>query len=1189
MVVSSFIRAKNIISPSLEYCTNYYWKVVAKDSYGVETVGPTWQFSTYCGPKASITADETFGRYPLTVHLQAQAQADSGLSIVSYDWDFGDAGMPSCSNPTSNESNPIRTYGNPGTYTVCLRARDSAGLVGDWSTMGINITANVGYEFAARTGADGSDSLAVGFNNVDKHYLIVWGEGDGTVNHPNEDLYAKIMAPSPSGDGMILVKDRFPVTQAIEKQYEPAVAFDGERYLVIWATNAGSRTCGSTVGSDYNIRGRFFNRNGDPYGAEFNIAEKGCEGSSLIKEFSPRVAYAGKYLVTWYRVAWTGSENDRLVSGAALVTPPVAPGDAPIVSPSFNLNLPMQTYSDTGKPTGTLWPNVSTDGTSFLVVSGADCHESGNCQLFGLRIDVNGNQDPPFVISSHFGNGIWGTGGRASLAYNPVNRYYLVVFTSALPGGVFVALVDPLSPSKVLQGPLELANRFNSTATECYPQGFCETVWTHIEQKPVVAFDGLHFLVAWLDGCRNYVLGHQWRQCPDNQPEEIRGFRLLAHPTSIEFLDDPAVFGIPISCTGVSSPECSGGRARPFGPTIEAAPGPTSISQSITPNTFNMFIMWPDARSATKTYLGSSILNGRRWAYNNLQAWGVLTHAATPDVQPLIPPTPPPSDPIPGIDLSIGGFSFSPLNMKSGTPITITSTIRNNGTQSAGAFDVRYYWSASLPVTSGSVVSTQTFSNGLGGGAALTETFAVTPPASGNGTYYLGVVADLAAQVREADESNNISLFSIVIDGTSPVSTIEYPKNGQRISGQVGVTAIAQDGTGVQKIEFYLDGTLAFSDTLGTDTRWLWSWDTATVTEGSHTLSVKAYDTIGNASMSPTITVQVDRTPPIISNVTSSGLTSSSVNISWTTNETSGSIVEYGVSTSYGSSSPADTTLVTNHSVSLSGLSPSTLFHYRVKSRDAAGNIVTSGDFTFATASSSGPDLTMLTVGATVSGSNLTINDVVRNMGSASAGAFNVGFYLSADTTYQGTDTFLCQRSITGLAAGTSNPTSGTATTTCSISTVTPDLYYIIGRADSGASVTETNETNNTLSSSQVAIGPDLIVSLISASKSSNTLTINNAVKNQGNATAGASEISFYLSTDQTLSTASDTFVCKRSITSLNAGASNPTSGTATTTCTIPAVPAGSYYVIGFADSAAAITEARENNNTQTGALITIP
>jgi hypothetical protein len=42
--------------------------------------------------------------------------------------------------------------------------------------------------------------------------------------------------------------------------------------------------------------------------------------------------------------------------------------------------------------------------------------------------------------------------------------------------------------------------------------------------------------------------------------------------------------------------------------------------------------------------------------------------------------------------------------------------------------------------------------------------------------------------------------------------------------------------------------------------------------------------------------------------------------------------------------------MVTTHSVALSGLTGSTLYHYRVKSKDTSGNLATSGDFTFTTA-----------------------------------------------------------------------------------------------------------------------------------------------------------------------------------------------------------------------------------------------
>jgi hypothetical protein len=41
--------------------------------------------------------------------------------------------------------------------------------------------------------------------------------------------------------------------------------------------------------------------------------------------------------------------------------------------------------------------------------------------------------------------------------------------------------------------------------------------------------------------------------------------------------------------------------------------------------------------------------------------------------------------------------------------------------------------------------------------------------------------------------------------------------------------------------------------------------------------------------------------------------------------------------------------LSTSHSVTLSGLTPNTLYHYRTRSRDAAGNLAMSGDSTFTT------------------------------------------------------------------------------------------------------------------------------------------------------------------------------------------------------------------------------------------------
>ena len=93
-----------------------------------------------------------------------------------------------------------------------------------------------------------------------------------------------------------------------------------------------------------------------------------------------------------------------------------------------------------------------------------------------------------------------------------------------------------------------------------------------------------------------------------------------------------------------------------------------------------------------------------------------------------------------------------------------------------------------------------------------------------------------------------------------------------------------------------------------------------------------------------------DTTPAVISGIKSTNVKNSSVTVSWTTNEASNTQIEYGTSTSYGSTTPLGSSMVTGHTQNIIGLLSSTLYHYRVRSRDAAGNLSVSGDHTFTTA-----------------------------------------------------------------------------------------------------------------------------------------------------------------------------------------------------------------------------------------------
>src|SRR5207302_234805 len=93
----------------------------------------------------------------------------------------------------------------------------------------------------------------------------------------------------------------------------------------------------------------------------------------------------------------------------------------------------------------------------------------------------------------------------------------------------------------------------------------------------------------------------------------------------------------------------------------------------------------------------------------------------------------------------------------------------------------------------------------------------------------------------------------------------------------------------------------------------------------------------------------VDTVAPVITSVSSSAVTHEAARITWTTDENADSQVEYGTTVAYGSATQIASAFVTSHTVDLSGLSPTTLYHYRVKSRDGWGNLAVSGDFTFTT------------------------------------------------------------------------------------------------------------------------------------------------------------------------------------------------------------------------------------------------
>ena len=253
-----------------------------------------------------------------------------------------------------------------------------------------------------------------------------------------------------------------------------------------------------------------------------------------------------------------------------------------------------------------------------------------------------------------------------------------------------------------------------------------------------------------------------------------------------------------------------------------------------------------------------------------------------------------------------------------------------------------------------------------------------------NGTHSLSAVA--------RDTSGNVTTSVLVpvivtngVDATPPTVSITAPAAGATISGAVTVSAAASDDVGVAGVQFKLDGApLGAEDTA---LPYSISWDTTTSSLGNHSLTAVARDLAGNQTTSAVVTVAVanDATAPVITNVTSSSITMSGATIVWTTNETSDSQVEYGPTLAYGSTTAIDGTLVMAHSAALSGLTDGIPYHFRVRSRDAAGNLAVSGDATFTTLDGTAPavSITQPVTGSTVSAAVTVTANATDNVGVA--------------------------------------------------------------------------------------------------------------------------------------------------------------------------------------------------------------
>lgn len=183
---------------------------------------------------------------------------------------------------------------------------------------------------------------------------------------------------------------------------------------------------------------------------------------------------------------------------------------------------------------------------------------------------------------------------------------------------------------------------------------------------------------------------------------------------------------------------------------------------------------------------------------------------------------------------------------------TVTITAPANGATVSG--NVAFAVSASDNVK---VSKVEFFDNGVLSAVVNATPYSYTwnTAAAVNGSHTLTSKAyDAAGNIGQA-ASIQVTVNNVVADTTAPAVAISSPASGATISGMVNITASASDSVGVSKVEFYVNGVLKATDTTAP---FSFSWDSATVANGSYSLSARAFDAAGNIGQSGSVTANVN-------------------------------------------------------------------------------------------------------------------------------------------------------------------------------------------------------------------------------------------------------------------------------------------------------------------------------------------
>lgn len=528
-----------------------------------------------------------------------------------------------------------------------------------------------------------------------------------------------------------------------------------------------------------------------------------------------------------------------------------------------------------------------------------------------------------------------------------------------------------------------------------------------------------------------------------------------------------------------------------------------------------------------------------------------------------------------GPDLIVQAITLSPQEPALDETVTITVTIKNQGTAAAGLSHVVCY-------VDSTILDTHSVS-ALAVGAVTTTAFTWKAQA---GSHTIKAIANSSGAVAETDETNNAKTFTLTtLAADLIIQSITWsPDNPSRGDSIVFSITIKNQGSSRARpntVHLYIDGNsrgyqdITAIDPGGTVTR-THNW---TALSGQHAIKAVVDDknqvhedneannelTSTFTTLPPDLVVQGITWEP--ENPSKDDLVTFIVTVK---NQGSGRAdpchLAYFINEEYQSSLPVST-LETDTSANITFTWTALSEAHEVKAIvDYYGNVIESDENNNENTASFltlAPDLavkeiTWLPTDA-AAGDTVTFTVTIKNQGSGRAEASRAAYYISGG--YQG------YLNIQAIEAGAE----ATATIQWLATTGSHTVSFVVNH---DSMLVETHENNNKLTLTIPIIPPDLIIPEISWSPENpavgETVTFTITIKNQGGGKAGNFRVAYYMD---------DVLLASDPIISIESGVS------ATRTCTWKS-QTGRHTFRAFIDFNKHVTESNESNNEYSVTII---